>query len=236
MIETFPDLPTLSQRAAARFAAAAAGAAAAGRPCRVALAGGDTPRLTYRLLAESPLREAVPWPALEIFWGDERCVPASDPRSNQHMAREELLDQVPIPPAQIHPMTCSGDGTAAACDYQALLARCFGAQLPRFDLVLLGLGADGHTASLFPGSAALDEESAWVVPAQLPGQDFARLSLTLPVLNNAAEVVFLVAGAAKAAVLHRILAGSAPQLPAARVRPHQGALRWLVDAAAAGSG
>jgi len=234
MIETFPDLEHLSRRAAGLFAATVCRAAARGQRCRVALAGGSTPERTYRLLAAAPLRERVPWEALEIFWGDERCVPADDARSNQRMARSTLLDHVPIPPARVHPMVCATDPAAAAIAYQELLTRCCGPALPRFDLVLLGLGSDGHTASLFPGTAAVAEEKRWVSEVQVPGQDFARLSLTLPVFNNAAELIFLVAGAEKAPVLRRILNGSAPQLPAARVQPSQGRLRWLVDRAAAG--
>jgi len=234
MIEIAADLEDLSQRAAKLFTAAARKAVTARGLFRVALAGGATPRRTYQLLAGPPFRDQVPWPAIEVFWGDERCVPPKDPRSNQLLARQALLDHVPIPAGRIRPMICNGDPAAAARAYQALLARRCGSGLPRFDLVLLGLGADGHTASLFPGSTALQEERRWVTEVLVPGQGFARLSLTLPVLNQAAEVLFLVAGPEKAAVVGRILSGADPQLPAARVRPERGRLRWLIDRAAAG--
>ncbi len=234
MIEIAADLEDLSQRAARLFAAAARRAVTTRGLFRVALAGGGTPRRTYELLAAEPYRDQVPWPAVEVFWGDERCVPPSDPRSNQRLARMTLLDHVPVPPGRIRPMACVGDPAAAARAYQQLLARRCGPGLPRFDLILLGLGADGHTASLFPDHPALQEERRWVTAVTVPGQDFSRLSLTLPVLNQAAEILFLVAGAEKAPVLGGILSGAAPQLPAARVRPHSGRLRWLVDRAAAG--
>lgn len=234
MIEICADLEQLSLRAAELFAETVRRAASRGNLCRVALAGGHTPEGTYRLLAASPLRERIPWEALEVFWGDERCVPADDERSNQRMARRTLLDHVPLPAGHVHPMACATEPTFAAETYQDVLARRCGPSLPRFDLVLLGLGADGHTASLFPGTPALAEERRWVTEVQAPGQDFARLTLTLPVINNAAEVMFLVAGEEKAPVLRRLFDGAAPELPAARVRPTSGRLRWLVDRAAAG--
>lgn len=234
MIEIAADLEDLSRRAASAFTAAARRAVTARGLFQVALSGGSTPRRTYQLLAAPPFRDQVPWQALEIFWGDERCVPATDPRSNQRLARESLLDHVPVPPGRVRPMSCDSNPVAAARAYQQLLARRCGPGLPRFDLVLLGLGGDGHTASLFPGSPALQEEGRWVTEVIAPGQEFARLSLTLPVINHAAEVLFLVAGKEKAPVLGRILDGTAPQLPAALVRPGSGRLRWLIDRAAAG--
>ncbi len=234
MIEIAADLEDLSQRAAKLFTAAARRTVMARGLFRVALSGGTTPRRTYQLLAAPPFRDQVPWQAVEVFWGDERCVPPEDPRSNQRLARQALLDHVPIPAGRIRPMACNGDPAAAARAYQQLLARRCGPGLPRFDLVLLGLGPDGHTASLFPGSPALQEERRWVSEVLVPGQDFARLTLTLPVLNHAAEILFLAAGAEKAAALGQILNGAEPQLPAARVRPDQGRLRWLIDRVAAG--
>jgi 6-phosphogluconolactonase len=198
----------------------------------VALSGGRTPRATYAEIAARAGREPLPWDRTHLFWGDERCVPAGDPRSNERMARETLLERVPAPTANIHPMRCGGDPAAAASACEAALRLHFGAD-PRFDLILLGMGPDGHTASLFPASPLLAAGvSHWVGWDRRPGEAFDRLTLTLAVINRAACVVFLVSGAEKAATLRRLLTGQGGDLPAARVRP-EGELHWLVDAAAA---
>lgn len=208
-------------------------AVGAGR-CSVALPGGNTPRALYRLLG-SAYREALPWQAVHIFWGDERYVPADDPRSNYRMAKEEWLDHIAIPPENVHPMpTHLADIDEAARRYEAILRAHFPMPWPGFDLVLLGLGPDGHTASLFPGSPALEERSRWVIPVRAPVEPPARLTLTLPVINRAAAVWFLVLGADKEEVLRKTLRGRAGRdLPAAQVRPVDGGLIWWVDAAAA---
>lgn len=234
MIREFADLGELSLAAAELFVASAREAVSRQGRCSVALAGGNTPRGCYQLLAKEPLREQVPWEGLHIFWGDERCVPPEDSRSNARMAREALLDAVPLPAVQVHPMACAADPEAAARDYQRLLSDHFAGALPRFDLLLLGLGEDGHTASLFPGSPALSETERWVVPVQKPGDPFRRLTLTLPLLNNAACCVFLVAGADKVAALRQVLTpdGQTPPLPAQSIAPRAGELVWLVDRAA----
>lgn len=198
--------------------------------CRLALAGGATPRGLYRLLAASPWRERIDWPALEFFWGDERRVPPEDPASNYRMAREALLDQVPCSPDRIHRLRGEIDPDQAVAEYTAALGE------EPLDLVLLGMGADGHTASLFPGAATPVAGERKVIATRSPAPPFERISLTLPVLNSAGAVIFLVAGRDKAArvgeVLGQIAAGR-PELPAARVQPVRGSWEWFLDEDAA---
>ncbi|MDX9709816.1 MAG: 6-phosphogluconolactonase [Trichloromonas sp.] len=235
MIRVFADAEDLARGAAAFFAEEISRAVTARGRASVLLAGGETPRRTYELLAEASLRETIPWDKIHFFWGDERCVPADDPRSNQRLARESLLDRVPAPPANIHPILCAAEPEEAAATYQHELERYFAGGAPSFDLVLLGLGTDGHTASLFPGSSGLAEESRWTAVVRRPGEAFPRITLTLPLLNQARRILFLVAGRGKAAVLAEILQGDAPY-PARLVRPSGGELIWFADRAAAGDG
>jgi 6-phosphogluconolactonase len=231
-IEIAPDPGALARLAAAEVARrAAAGAAARGR-FSLALAGGETPRRTYRLLAAPPHLEAVPWAALEIFFGDERCVPPDDPASNFGMAREALLSRVPVPPGRIHRIRGEApDAEAAAAEYEAELRAALGPGA-RLDLVLLGMGPDGHVASLFPGSEALAETARLARAALAPSPPARRISLTLPAIDAAGAAILLVAGAEKAERVAEVLSGRSPELPAARVRPAGGTL-WLLDAAAA---
>lgn len=200
----------------------------------MALAGGGTPRRAYELLAASPFRERVPWERLHVFWGDERWVPSTDPRSNERMGREALLDRVPIPREQIHPMRCSYDTRNAAREYEALLLQVFEGS-PRFDLVLLGVGADGHIASLCPGTAAAREKRRLVVAVPDRGEGFERLTLTAPAFNGAKRVVFAVSGSTKARALHEALQGERrpDRCPAQLIHPVRGEVTWLVDNAAA---
>ena len=234
VVEIFDDLEGLSQAAAKTFVATANSAVEANGRFTVALSGGGTPRRTYELLAQPRLRDRVRWEAVHVFWGDERCVPADDPRSNVRMAWLALLDHVAIPAEQVHPVLYMVDPRESAADYDATLHLTFDQTLPRFDLVLLGMGEDGHTASLFPGTAALDETERWA--AAVESKDPPRVTLTYPVLNNASTVVFLVSGANKADALQRVIDGPSAEesLPAARVNPRQGSLKFLVDRAAAG--
>jgi 6-phosphogluconolactonase len=198
----------------------AAASAAAGERFAIALAGGSTPQAAYALLAQGPLGERIDWRRWHVFFGDERQVPLDDPRSNYRNAREALLDRVPIPSGQIHPFT-------SADTYEGLLRAFFG-ERPDFDLLLLGMGDDGHTASLFPGSIALLEEERWAIePPDVVG-GMARLTLTLPALNAARRRLFLVSGAAKADALERVRSGG--DVPAAQVRDAD----WHVDRAALG--
>jgi 6-phosphogluconolactonase len=235
VIDIFADLNALSEAAARLFADQAKHASAARGRFSVALSGGSTPSRTYELLAQPPFRDRVPWPKVHVFWGDERCVPADDLRSNYRMARQALLDHVPIPPEQIHPIACAHEPRAAAERYETVLRGFFGERPPRFDLVFLGLGANGHTASLFPDTPVLEERQRWVAEVYVAEQDLFRVTLTAPLLNQAAIVAFLVAGAAKATVLHDVLQGprEPSRLPAQLIRPTDGNLHWLVDRTAA---
>ncbi|MBK9242228.1 MAG: 6-phosphogluconolactonase [Acidobacteria bacterium] len=205
--------------------------------CAVALSGGGTPKALYTLLA-SRFRDAIPWTRVHVFWADERYVPAGDAHSNYTMAKEALLDHVPCPPGNIHPMpTTFPLAEDAAREYERVLRGHFGTDVPRFDLIFLGLGEDGHTASLFPGSPSLQEQARSVVAVSAPATPSTRITLTMPVLTRAAHIHVLVAGANKASALRHVLSGTAdPALfPAARLRSAEGTLTWWVDEDAAGS-
>ena len=200
------------------------------------LSGGSTPKTTYGLLATAPFRDRFPWDRTHIFFGDERFVPHDHPDSNYRMAREAMIAHVPLPDAQVHPWQTDGDPDHAALHYADTLKRFYGADTldpakPLFDVNFLGLGEDGHTASLFPGVAALQERTAWTA-AVIGAKPEPRLTLTYPVLESSRVVAFLAAGDGKRAILDRALAGD-PALPAARVHP-AGELRWFTDKAAMG--
>jgi 6-phosphogluconolactonase len=232
-----PDPGGVARATAERFVMAARrGIGLTGR-ARVALSGGKTPRDAYALLASRELRRQVDWARVEVFFSDERAVPPEHAESNFRMAWETLLARVPIPRERVHRMEAErADLDAAAAEYEALLRRACEApapEIPRLDLVLLGMGADGHTASLLPGSPALEESRRLVVPAVAP-DGTRRLTFTLPLLNGADEVVFLAHGPEKAPALRRLLANDA-SLPASRVRPAHGHLVWIVDSALASS-
>ncbi len=240
------DAAEVSRRAADRFLRLTAEAQAHYRAFTVALSGGSTPKGLYVLLAQEPYRSQVPWDLVHVFWGDERCVPPDHAESNYKLAYDALLSQVPLPETNIHRVpTEHGDCAGAAADYAQELVTFFGLEgraLPHFDLLLLGVGDDGHTASLFPGKPALDERDALVVaspPGRLP-PPLDRVTLTLPVLNAARHVVFLATGKGKTEIVTRILAGvdatEGDLLPAQRVRPDDGTLTWIIDQAAAGEG
>lgn len=229
------DPDAVMAEAARRIAAVLTKAVAARGVATVALAGGSTPRRLYRLLAAPPYDRAIPWDRIQLFLGDERCVPAEHPDSNQRMVRESLLAGLPVAP-DLHPMPCGQlEPAAAAARYAQELTREVAGEegLPRLDLVLLGMGDDGHTASLFPDTAILDEQRL-VAEVFVPRLDTWRLSLTLPTLNAARHVLFLVTGAGKAASLTRVLAeGPQRHLPASLVRPPHGTVEWHVDREAA---
>lgn len=234
-----PDAGRLAEAAAERVAGIAVEAVARAGRFTVALAGGATPKGLYARLAAEPHRARVPWRAAQVFWGDERCVGPEHPESNYLMAAETLLRHVPIPPGQIHRMRGEDpDPARAAADYERRLRTVFQVAPgvpPRFDLILLGLGADGHTASLFPGSPVLREAKRLVTAVHVEGLGASRLTLTLPVLNAAAVILFLVSGEDKAEAIRAVLEPTRPEtpLPAQLVRPRDGTLTWLVDAAAA---
>lgn len=206
----------------------------------VALSGGSTPRSLFQLLASPSFSTRIDWPHVHVCWGDERCVPPEDARSNYRMACEALLDHVPIPDAHVHRMHGEAVPAVAATAYEAELRALFdGHELhddfPWFDLILLGLGDDGHTASLFPHGRALHELSRWVVADDIEVVSMWRITLTLPLINASRSVLFLVAGADKADVVQQILAipSHADVSPAARVAPSRGTVQWILDGAAA---
>jgi 6-phosphogluconolactonase len=221
------------QEAAARHATEVLRATTSGQDIRIALSGGSTPRGFHALLAES---DGIDWTKVHVYWGDERTVPPDHPESNYRMARETLLEHVAIPPEQVHRMRGELDPATAADEYERILAESFGVdppELPRFDLNVLGVGPDGHTASLFPGTAALDERERWVVANHVPQQDSWRITLTYPVLNAARLTLVLANGDNKAEAIRRIFDPSEQNKPpAASVRP-EGQIIWLLDEAAA---
>lgn len=212
-----------------------------------ALSGGSTPRALYARLAQAPLASQVPWEHVHVWWGDERNVPADHAESNYRMAHEALLAHVPIPQAHVHRVHTELGAEQAADHYEAELRAVFGldkgpseqapheAARPRFDLILLGMGDDGHTASLFPRTAALHEQTRWVVANPVPQLNTTRITFTYPLINAADTVIFLVSGTSKAAALQRVLLGAwqPEDLPAQGVAPFTGKLMWMVDAAAA---
>jgi 6-phosphogluconolactonase len=200
------------------------------------LSGGSTPKRLYQMLAQPPFRDRIAWDRVHLFWGDERFVAHDDPASNYGMTREALIAHVPIPPGNVHPIAGTGDLATAARDYERELQAYYGAGTldparPLFDITLLGLGDNGHTASLFPDTPSLSEMRAWATPVTDVAAN-ARITLTYPVLDSSRAAVFLVAGAAKRDVLARVRAGDT-SLPAARVRP-VGTLLFFADRAAAG--
>lgn len=235
------DAEALTRTAATVFVDCAQKAIEQRGSCAVALSGGTTPQALYALLARDhePFRRRVPWAQMHFFWGDERMVPPEHPDSNYGMAYRTLLSKVPVPPANVHRFKPEeAEPHSAARAYEQVLSRYFplvDAQWPRFDLVLLGMGVDGHTASLFPGSAALYERNRLAVANWVVQLASYRLTLTLPAFNHAATVVFLVSGKDKAPALRAVMAGTGPpeRLPAQLIRPTRGALLWLVDRAAA---
>jgi 6-phosphogluconolactonase len=231
-----PDAAALAGAVAARCADLARAAIAAHGGFHIALAGGSTPRSLYRLLA-ADYRDRVDWPCVHVYFGDERCVAPDHPDSNYGMARAALLQHVAIPPAQIHRIEAEDpDPHAAARRYAELLhdrlPRSHG--IGRFDLVLLGLGPDGHIASLFPDTAILDERRAWTAAVHVDKLQAWRISLTYPVIDAARHVALLVAGDNKAAIVREVIGdpAAAPRYPAGRLQP-QGELEWFIDRAAA---
>jgi 6-phosphogluconolactonase len=228
----------LFQAAAEEVLRAAANAVAQRGRFTIALSGGSTPRNLYTLIAANA-SASLPWDQMFFFWGDERHVPPDDPESNYRMAKETLLSKIPVPPANIFPIpTEKKDASAAAEAYEQTLQKFFAlapGEFPRFDLILLGLGPDGHTASLFPETAALQEKSRLVVANWVEKLKTHRITFTLPVLNAARGVAFLVSGTDKATVLHEVLEGNGPdeKYPSRLVRPSDGKLIWFVDRAAA---
>jgi 6-phosphogluconolactonase len=229
------DPAELGERVAGALATAIRDTVVAAGRCSLVLSGGATPRGLHRVLA-TRCRDEIPWASVQVFWSDERYVPAADARSNYRMARETLLDHVPCPPGNVHPMpTSHADPADAARAYEATLEAWFDGAPPRFDVAILGMGADGHTASLFPRSPALREQTRWVLAVTAAAEPPERLTLTLPVLTAAARSWVLVSGTGKAATVRRVLSGSADprDWPAASLHDAPGRLTWWLDRDAA---
>jgi 6-phosphogluconolactonase len=234
-IRVLPDSAALADAAARHVAEQAQAAIDARGAFTIALSGGSTPRELHRRLASPPLVGQIDWSRVHVFFGDERCVPPDDEESNYRMARETLLSHVPIPESHVHRMRGEIEPSAAADAYQQELRAFFGDDPPRLDLILLGMGDNGHTASLFPGLAAVHEKARWCVAEYVPEVNMWRITLTPYVLNLGREVLFLVAGSAKAAMLRNVLEGpfTPDAWPAQIVRPSPGEVLWMVDSAAA---
>ncbi|MDT4896078.1 MAG: 6-phosphogluconolactonase [Acidobacteriota bacterium] len=234
-VRIFEDAAGVAEAAANRFIELAQEAIAERGRFTVALAGGSTPQRAYRLLASEHYRQRLDWSQVHIFFGDERSVPPDDAESNYRMANEALLSHVDLPAENIHRMNGVGDVVANARLYEDELRTFFNdAAWPRFDLVLLGMGDDGHTASLFPGTEVLAEQEAWVAGVWVEKLSAYRITLTALAINHAAHIIFLVTGENKAQPLREILEGkqTSEQLPAQLIKPLDGSLEWFVDRAA----
>lgn len=234
-LRVFKTAATLSGVAAAYIVAVANKAINARGRFVIALSGGHTPLEVYAQLAQLPLRNEIQWDKTFIFWGDERCVPLADPENNAHQARSILLDKITIPLANIYPIPVNLLPAKAATAYEKELKLFFGEKLPQFDLILLGLGTNGHTASLFPGTKILKEQMPGVKEVEVTGQKIFRVSMTAPLINLARNILFLVTGADKAIILKEVLTGAynPDKYPAQLIHPPQGKLSWFVDEAAA---
>ena len=229
------DLVELSRKTAERFIQLARELVEGCGRMTVAFSGGSTPKHLYSLLASPDYKNRIPWNNVEVFWGDERCVPPDHSESNFRMAQEALLSKIKIPPENIHRMRGEQEPQVAAAEYEKGLQKIFGLNsgaLPRFDLILLGIGEDGHTASLFPDGEALNETKHLVLAPFVGQLNSYRLTLSLPVLNNAANVWFLVAGSSKAGAVKQAFSSSS-DLPAAKVQPVNGKLTWFITRDAA---
>jgi 6-phosphogluconolactonase len=235
-LQIFADAAEAARAAALRFIEIARESTTARGRFSVALAGGSTPKRIYELLAAEDLSRELDWSQVHIFFGDERCVPPDNAESNYRMANEALLSRVALPEQNVHRMRGEGDAVANARLYEDELRGYFdGDSWPKFDLVMLGMGDDGHTASLFPETSALDVRTAWVTANWVEKFDTFRITLTAPAINHARHVMFVVTGASKAARLEEVLYGAREphRLPSQLIQPHEGLLAWFLDEAAA---
>ena len=237
-VAIYPDSNTLSHEAAQYIVRLATEAIANHGRFTIALSGGSTPKALYSLLGNEPYRSQIDWALVEIFWSDERCVPPDSSDSNYQLAQEVLLSKVPIAANQVHRMPADKpDRDAASQEYTQEMQRVFGTDgIPSFDLLQLGMGPEGHTASLFPHQASLHEQQRLVMPVNVPKPPPPRLTFTPPLLNAARHVLFLVTGSEKADALQAVLEGSyqPEEYPAQIVRPPHGEVTWMLDTAAAG--
>jgi 6-phosphogluconolactonase len=235
-IMVFDEAEEVSRVAALRFVELARSAIDARGRFSVALSGGSTPKQMYQLLASDEFKEQVDWAKVHIFFCDERCVPPNHADSNYRLADEALLSRVQLPARNVHRIMGEGDAAANARLYEDELQTFFaGMPWPRFDLVLLGMGDDGHTASLFPGTVALKEQRAWVAANWVDKLNAYRITLSIPAINHAAHIIFLVTGAGKAERVAEVIRveSAMERLPSQLIRPANGTLRWLLDKAAA---
>lgn len=241
-VKIFPDAQQMAKAAAEVFINLANEAIEKRGIFSVVLAGGTTPRALYSLLATEPYSESVDWSRVHVFWGDERCVPPDSPDSNYFKARKILLDYISLPDENIHRIPAELDPEQAAAAYEEILLRYFTTcpdeeerNLASFELVLLGMGDDGHTASLFPGTAAVHEETRWVAAHYVDRLAAWRITLTPAIINRAANIIFLVSGAGKSYTLQRVIYGAyqPSRYPAQIIKPLNGNLTWMIDEAAA---
>ncbi len=228
-LRVYADLASLNKAVAENIAELASNKT---ERFHLTLSGGNTPQTLYTLLATN-FRDKIPWESVHLFWGDERYAPPSDPMSNYHMVRQALIDRVRIAPSNVHPIpTNFPDPDQAAKTYEAVLRTCFPTPWPTFSLVLLGLGNDGHTASLFPNSPALEERKRWVMPTLGPTEPHRRITLTLPALTHAKQIYFLVAGVDKADALRRTLTEGSNTPAAQLLSQRPDTVLWTDEAAA----
>jgi 6-phosphogluconolactonase len=235
-ILVFPDTEKLTHAAADYIVKIAQESIASHGRFTFALSGGTTPKKLYGLLATEPYRSQIDWERVEIFWSDERCVPPDDAESNYHLAQEVMLSKLPLPASQIHRMPADdADRAAAAEKYSHEMQRVFGEALPHFDLIQLGMGPEGHTASLFPHQPSLYEQQRQVMSVTVPKPPPPRLTFTPPVLNAAWHILFLVTGSEKADAIQAVQEGDyqPDEYPAQIVQPTQGEITWMLDTAAA---
>ena len=233
-LHVYKDSETLSNATATFVAGHIAATLKKQSRYTIALSGGSTPVRLHQLLAQQPIKDQIDWSKLHVFWGDERAVPFEDDRNNAKMAYDTLLDFVPVPAEQIHVMRTDIDPKASAAEYEKILHQYFDNTPTSFDLVLLGMGDDGHTLSLFPGMPVIHEEKLWATAFWLQAQDMFRITLTRTIVNKSACVVFLTAGAKKSHALKEVLKGASnPDLYPSQVIKPVGELHWFVDEAAA---
>lgn len=235
-VTVLEDPTDLARKGADFVARSAAASAARDQSFTLAISGGSTPRPMHRMFAQEPYRSLIEWNRVRLFWVDERCVPPDDPESNFGAARKDFLDHLPIPAGQVHPMPWGLEPEVGASAYEKEIRRAFAldkAGYPSLDTVVLGMGQDGHVASLFPGSESLNERDRLVLDVRGGVPEVNRLTLTLPVLNRAKEILFMVSGERKAPVVKALLEDDDADLPAQRVQPLEGRVTWLLDKGAA---
>lgn len=234
-IRIAPDVAGLARQAADTITSLANAAITETGRFSIALSGGSTPKTLFQLLA-AEYNQKIDWKKVFIFWSDERCVPPDSDDSNYKMAKETLLDHIAVPSTNVYRIQGELPPEEGAAQYETALRNYFNNQLPKFDLIMLGMGDDGHTASLFPGTSALDERQRWVIPNHVTtAKQTWRITFTVPVINNGTNVMFLVAGAGKAERLKQVIQGAYTpnELPSQLIKPTNGNLIWAVDQAAA---